>query len=83
MYRESLQSERSSPLALRMVDELFSYPMVTLASATRLLNVTPRAAQNNIDKLITEGVLRETTGRQRNRVYAASRIIEIVEADSA
>jgi Fic family protein len=82
-YRDRLQSERSSPLALRMVDELFSYPVVTLASATRLLGVTPRAAQNNIDKLVAEGILQETTGRQRNRVYAASRIIEIVEAEKA
>ena len=41
-----------------------------------------RAAQNNIDKRIAEGILRETTGRQRNRVYAASRIIEIVESEN-
>ncbi len=82
-YRDRLQSERSSPLALRMVDELFSYPVVTLASTSKLLGVTPRAAQNNIDKLIAEGILQETTGRQRNRVYAASRIVEIVDAERA
>jgi Fic family protein len=82
-YRERLQSERSSPLALRMVDVLFSYPVVTLAGTTRLLGVTPRAAQNNIDKLIAEGILRETTGRQRNRVYASRRIIEILEVEEA
>ncbi len=65
------------------MDELFAYPIVTLASATNLLRVTPRAAQSNIDKLIAERILTEITGRQRNRIYAASRLIEVVEADKA
>jgi hypothetical protein len=34
-------------------------------------------------QLIAEAILRETTGRQRNRVYAAQRIIEIVEIEEA
>ncbi len=82
-YRDHLQSARSSPLALKLMDELFAYPIVTLASATNLLRVTPRAAQSNIDKLIAERILTEITGRQRNRIYAASRLIEVVEADKA
>ncbi len=57
--------------------------MLTLASAARLLRVTPRSAQSNMDKLIAAGILRETTGKQRNRVYSAWRIIEIAEAARA
>ena len=82
-YRDRLLSARSSPLALQLVDELFASPVITLAGAGRLLGVTPRAAQGNIDKLISEGILKETTGRQRNRVYTASEIIQIVEAEDA
>ena len=39
------------------------------------------AAQNNIDKLVEEGILEEITGRQRGRVYLASKVIRIVEDD--
>ena len=82
-YRERLQSARSSPLELQLVDELFSSPAISAARATELLGVTPRAAQHNIDKLVSEGILEETTGRQRNRIYAASSIIQIIEAETA
>jgi Fic family protein len=82
-YRDRLLSARSSPLALQLVDELFASPVIALAGAGKLLGVTPRAAQGNIDKLIVEGILKETTGQQRNRVYAASRSVEIVEAEKA
>ncbi len=82
-YRDRLQSTRSSAFALQLVDELFSSPAVTVARATELLGVTPRTAQLNIDKLVGEGILEETTGRHRNRIYAASQIMRVIEAEEA
>jgi Fic family protein len=65
--------------ALRLVDELFRWPAVTLAKTTELLGVTPRAAQGNIDKLVKLGILREVTGQKRNRAYLADEIVRVVE----
>ncbi len=80
--RNTLQSARASALLLRLVDELFLYPAITMRRAANVLRVTPRAAQLNLDKLIDAGILEEVTGRERNRVYVARRIIGAIESDA-
>jgi Fic family protein len=79
-YREKMQSARSSSLVLQMVDDLFSTPALDVSSASKRLKVTPRAAQLNVDKLIRSGILKEATGRRRNRIFVAAEIIDIIEA---
>jgi Fic family protein len=76
-WRDAMQSARQSALLPRLVDEL------TIPKAASLLDVTQRAAQLNIEKLVTAGVLKLAAPRLRNRVYVAPRIIEIVEMDDA
>lgn len=82
-YRAMLQSARSSALQLQLVDELFSYPAITIAQAAKRLKVTQRSAQLNVEKLVRKGILREGTGRKRNRVFVAPEIIKITEASRA
>ena len=79
-YREKMQSARSSALLLQMVDDLFSTPALDVSGASKRLNVTPRTAQLNVDKLIKSGILKEATGRRRNRIFVAAEIIDIIEA---
>lgn len=81
-YRDQLQGvARASNLPLKLVDELFSSPMVTAKKAAELLGVTQRSAQLNIDRLIRIGALKEATGKQRNRVYVAPEILRVIEED--
>ena len=82
-YRARLQEARASALLLQLVDELFSYPVLTNAVAARKLSVTPRSAQLNIDKLQNANILQEATGRLRNRIYIAPEIISIIEQAEA
>ena len=82
-YRQRLQSPRSSALTLRLLDQLFSYPAITAAGTARRLDVTHRSAQLNIEKLAQAGILREETGRRRNRIFVASEIVRIIEAQTA
>ena len=78
-YRNLMQQVRASALLLKLVDDLFSYPAITNSHASRRLSITPRSAQLNIDKLVTAGILKETTGQVRNRVYIAPEILSIIE----
>ena len=78
-YRTDLQEARASSLVLRLIEELFTYPAITNSMAAEKLSITPRAAQLNIDKLQNANILREVTGKRRNRVYVASEIISTVE----
>lgn len=77
-YQSIFQSVRSSALLLKLIDDLFSNPAVTVTRVAESCKITPRAAQKNIDKLIVEGILKEVTGKKRNRVFAAPEIVRIV-----
>jgi hypothetical protein len=52
-----------------------------VAQTARRLNVTHRAAQLNVDKLVEAGVLELLPGRTRNRVYMARGVLAVVELD--
>jgi Fic family protein len=79
-YRQRLQAARASASLLGIIDDLFSWPVMTLGRARNVLSMTSRAAQMNIEKLQDVGILREVTGQSRNRVYVAQEIIQAVEA---
>jgi Fic family protein len=56
---------------------------LTVARAAELLGVTYPTAQGQIDQLVAKDILTEVTGRRRNRVYLASPILDILNADPA
>ena len=78
-YRTRMQQARASALLLQLIEDLFSYPAITNRAVSERMNITPRSAQLNIDKLVKRGIIREATGRQRNRVYMATEIVGIIE----
>jgi Fic family protein len=81
-YRHRLQTTRTSALALRLIDELFAMPALSVPHAARFLGVTHRAAQLNVDKLVEADVLELLPGRARNRLYVARGILEAIEQDA-
>ena len=78
-YRQKLQTLRATGTLLQLTDELFANPAITIAHAAKRLNITPRAASLNVDKLVKAGILQEVTGQQRYRVFVATEIINISE----
>ncbi len=82
-YREKLQARKAPGRALELMENLFREPVITVAGARNRLKVTTRAAQQNVDRLVQAGILKEVTGRQRYRVFVAQKIIQVVEADKA
>lgn len=79
-YRERLQAARASALLLQIVDDLFVNPAISNPGISRTLEITPRAAQLNIDKLVMAGVLKEVTGQRRYRLYVATEIVAVLES---
>ncbi len=65
--------------ALRLVDELFASPFLTLRRATETTGVAKKSAQNTIDKMLAAGLIREITGKRRNRVYCADEILRLLD----
>lgn len=80
-YRQRFQSARSSALTLQLIDYLFTAPYITVPKAAIILDITPRAAGKHIERLVEDGILTETTGRERYRVYAAADVLKILEGN--
>jgi Fic family protein len=80
-HRRRFEAARSSSLVLRLVDHLFESPVITIPRAARLLGVTQRSASLIVAKLQKNGILAESSGRERNRVFVAARILAVIEAD--
>ncbi|MCI0340662.1 MAG: Fic family protein [Planctomycetales bacterium] len=78
-----LLSGRATTLLPRLVEAFFSRPAMTVGQVARVLGVTPRAAQGNVDKLVRAGFLREATGRRRGRIFLAHPVVAAVEEETA
>lgn len=80
VYHRRLQTARSSALIHKLIDDLFLYPAMSATRAAKLLGVTWRAAQQNIEKLVDANILREVTGQKRNRIFLAEELVRSIEA---
>jgi Fic family protein len=77
-----MQKARASALVLRLIDELFAYPAINAQRARSLLKVSSPSVHLNIQKLVKAGILRECTGKKRNRIYLAPEIVSVIESDN-
>jgi Fic family protein len=77
-YRSKLQSVRSSALLLKLVDRLFTHPYLTVVVAQKVLKVTYRAAQLNVEKLVDAGILRAGASSY-GRIYVGHEIVKALE----
>jgi Fic family protein len=76
-YRAQFSTARTSVLLLRLVDELFADPAISAPQAAKMLRINAASVQRLIDKLVRGRVLREVTGKRRNRVYVAQDIVDV------
>lgn len=61
-----------------MVDLLFENPVWTVGEMQGNLGVSFESARENVSRLIAAGMLREVSGRLRNRVYVAEEILRVM-----
>jgi Fic family protein len=72
---------RATVAAIRLLDALPEHPVVTVPLASGLLGLTGPPTRKAIDLLVGLGVLRETTGRQRDRAYAYHEYLGVLTGD--
>jgi len=68
--RRLIEHEKATMTAVRLLNILPMRPFITAPQALDALDTTKPTANKAIETLQTVGILRETTGRRRNRVYA-------------
>ena len=80
-YRRRVEQEHLSVIALHLVDLIFMKPVLNAKTAKEFLKVTFPAVQKAIRSLEEVGILKETTGQKRNRVYVAQEVMKILEEE--
>jgi Fic family protein len=68
--------------ALRVHSLLQKKPVTSVASATSELNLTAPTVRSAIDNLQKIGLVRETTGKRRDRLFVYSRYLDVLQEDT-
>lgn len=63
--------------AQTLIKRLYSRPAITANETAELLNLSHQAASGLLKKMVNDGILRELTGYQRNRVFFFSRYLDL------
>jgi len=66
----------ASVMAVRLMDQLPTHPVVTIPAVVKLLKTTKPTAGKAVHLLENLGVLTETTGKQRDRTFAYAGYLE-------
>ena len=79
-YYQIFAGKRDSVRLNKLVDFLIGHPIITIRQVEEGLKVADyKIAQRYIAKLLDAGILRETTGKSRNRVFRADMILKAIE----
>lgn len=76
-YRQQLHQGRAAK-QLELLDALFRWPIITVNRASEILNMTHQGATKHVRSLEQKGILREVTGNERNRMYIARGVVELL-----
>ncbi len=78
-----IRSAQATINTIRLLESLPQNPVITLPRAIELLGVAKPTAAKCIDELRVAGVLRETTGKQRDRVYVYEAYLSALTGEEA
>jgi len=77
-YRMTLTENENNLNIIRSVDMLFKNPYVRSVDLREALKISLPTANSVLVELESRGVIREVSGRQRNKVFVADGILEIL-----
>jgi Fic family protein len=77
-----LVQHRAPPSAHKLLEEIFLNPATTPAMAAERMSMTVMSATRAIQALAERNIIEEVTGRRRDRVFVARRLLHAIEADS-
>lgn len=80
--RKLLTADGVTIPAIQLLEQLPTHPMVTLPRVLTLLDVSKPTGSKAIATLQEAGILRETTGKKRDRVYAYHNYLQILTNDT-
>ncbi|MEW6040166.1 MAG: Fic family protein [Elusimicrobiota bacterium] len=80
-YRQQLQDESASAPVFKLLDMLFMNPFASIPGISEYLKITWPTAKASVERLVKLGILKEVSGRRRNRVYCAYELLDILSVE--
>jgi Fic family protein len=78
-YRDTYAD--APPSVRSLVDAVFVEPVLTVSRAAELIEMSYPAANKAVDRLESDGVLREETGKERYREFQATAVLDVLNRD--
>ena len=75
-YKKELRKLSSNITELSVIEMLFSNPYINSADVMSECDVSNPTANKVLANLESKGIIRETTGKRRNMLYAADGILD-------
>ncbi len=77
-YKEIVVGQRVPKIVNHLIDYLFANPIISISALSKTWEITYSTVQRGVDYLIEKGILKEITGGQRNRLFVAHEIYNII-----
>lgn len=77
-YRQLVQKESASAPVSQVLDMLFLNPFVSLPGISNYLKITWPTAKAAVERLVKLEIVKEVSGRKRNRIYCAEELLNIL-----
>lgn len=81
-WRTELRNRFNSSSPVILMESLFVLPVLTVSDACKILGVTHRSAQDNIQKLMDAGILQQLGDRRYKRQFYAPEIMVTIDPSS-
>lgn len=78
-YREKLGTKRVPEAAARLIDQIFANPLIAPTKLAKEWNMSFPTVMKGVERLVELKIIHEITGKQRNRIYKATEVAEILE----
>ena len=80
-YRYRLETTKKIPeSSYRLIEEIFVSPVLSITGLSKKWNMPFNSVKTGVLRLVKIGILREATGKKRNKLYAASDLIKFLSA---
>ncbi len=78
-YRKLIQREKASLYTLRLLEEIFLNPFVTIPYVAKKLNTTYPTAKVAVERLKKAKILFETSEKKWGKIYCAKELLDLLE----
>ena len=78
-YQTGLGQTKKIPgAAQRLIEEIFFNPVISVAGLSRKWNLPFNSVKKGVQRLVEIGILKETTGKKRDRLFVAPKLMKLL-----